>query len=71
MIPFCTNDLNYHVVSGAANTRPAATTRDGERQMIELNFEKMGGLIPAIAQDVKSGDVLMLVLMNREAWEKR
>jgi phosphoribosyl-AMP cyclohydrolase len=38
--------------------------------MIELNFEKMGGLIPAIAQDVKSGDVLMLAFMNREAWEE-
>lgn len=36
--------------------------------MIELSFEKMGGLIPAIAQDVKTGDVLMLAYMNREAW---
>lgn len=38
--------------------------------MIELNFEKMGGLIPAIAQDVNSGEVLMLAFMNREAWEE-
>lgn len=37
--------------------------------MIELNFEKMGGLVPAIAQDAMTGDVLMLAFMNREAWE--
>ena len=38
--------------------------------MIELSFEKMGGLIPAIAQDAETGDVLMLAYMNREAWEE-
>ena len=38
--------------------------------MIELAFEKMGGLIPAIAQDYRTGDVLMLAYMNKEAWEK-
>lgn len=38
--------------------------------MIDLNFEKMGGLIPAIAQDYATGDVLMLAFMNREAWEE-
>jgi phosphoribosyl-AMP cyclohydrolase len=38
--------------------------------MIELAFEKMGGLIPAIAQDHKTGEVLMLAYMNKEAWEK-
>lgn len=29
-----------------------------------------GGLLPVIAQDARSGDVLMLAWMNREAWEK-
>ena len=38
--------------------------------MIELNFEKMGGLIPAIAQDYKTGEVLMLAFMNQAAWEE-
>lgn len=38
--------------------------------MIELNFEKMGGLIPAIAQDDETGEVLMLAFMNRAAWEE-
>jgi phosphoribosyl-AMP cyclohydrolase len=37
--------------------------------MIKLNFDKMGGLIPAIVQDYKTGDVLMLAFMNQEAWE--
>jgi phosphoribosyl-AMP cyclohydrolase len=37
--------------------------------MIELNFEKAGGLIPAITQDADSGEVLMQAYMNREAWE--
>ena len=38
--------------------------------MIQLDFEKTGGLIPAIAQDAETGDVLMLAYMNPEAWEK-
>ncbi len=35
-----------------------------------LNFDKGGGLIPAIAQDADSGEVLMLAWMNREAFEE-
>ena len=37
--------------------------------MIELDFKKMGGLIPAVVQDYKSGEVLMLAFMNQAAWE--
>ena len=36
--------------------------------MIELDFEKAGGLIPAIAQDQDSGEVLMMAYMNKESW---
>jgi phosphoribosyl-AMP cyclohydrolase len=36
----------------------------------KLNFEKGNGLLPVIAQDWQSGQVLMLAYMNREAWEK-
>ena len=32
--------------------------------MIELDFKKSGGLIPAIAQDWKTNDVLMLAYIN-------
>jgi phosphoribosyl-AMP cyclohydrolase len=35
-----------------------------------IDFEKAGGLIPAIAQDADSGQVLMLAWMNREAFEE-
>ena len=38
--------------------------------MIELDFEKTGGLIPAIAQDAATGEILMLAYINRQAWEK-
>ena len=34
------------------------------------DFEKTGGLVPAIAQDAATGDVLMLAYMNEEAWNK-
>jgi phosphoribosyl-AMP cyclohydrolase len=34
------------------------------------NFEKAGGLIPAIAQDADTGAVLMLAWMNRDAYEE-
>jgi glucosamine 6-phosphate synthetase-like amidotransferase/phosphosugar isomerase protein len=37
--------------------------------MIELDFDKMGGLVPAIAQDYQTGEVLMVAFMNKEAWE--
>ncbi len=35
-----------------------------------LRFDKGDGLIPVIAQDFETGQVLMLAYMNREAWEK-
>lgn len=38
--------------------------------MITIDFDKMGGLAPAIIQDDETGEVLMLGFMNPEAWEK-
>lgn len=35
-----------------------------------INFDKLGGLVPAIAQDADSGVVLMMAWMNREAYEE-
>ena len=37
--------------------------------MIKLNFDTANGLIPAIVQDYKTGEVLMLAYMNQDAWE--
>jgi len=36
-------------------------------QTIELNFNKTGGLVPAIIQDSETGEILMLAYMNQEA----
>jgi phosphoribosyl-AMP cyclohydrolase len=36
--------------------------------MVELDFDKCGGLVPAIAQDYLSGEVLMLAYVNPESW---
>lgn len=38
--------------------------------MLELNFEKGEGLVPAIVQDYMTKDVLMLAYMNKESWSK-
>jgi phosphoribosyl-AMP cyclohydrolase len=35
-----------------------------------IDFDKAGGLVPVIAQDADSGQVLMLAWMNREAFEE-
>ncbi len=36
----------------------------------KIDFEKMGGLVPAIVQDEKTGEILMLGFQNAEAFEK-
>ncbi|MCU0562589.1 MAG: phosphoribosyl-AMP cyclohydrolase, partial [Desulfobacterales bacterium] len=37
--------------------------------MIALDFDKLGGLVPVIAQDHLSGEILMLAFMNEAAWQ--
>lgn len=37
---------------------------------MELDFDKMNGLVPAIIQDDKTNKVLMLGFMNKEAYER-
>jgi phosphoribosyl-AMP cyclohydrolase len=34
-----------------------------------MDFSKLDGLIPAVVQDYRNGDVLMVGFMNEEAWE--
>ena len=38
--------------------------------MVKLDFKKGNGLIPAIAQDDKTGEVLMLAYMNEQAFNE-
>src|SRR5437660_10924924 len=37
---------------------------------MDIDFEKSGGLVPAVAQDATTGQVLMLAWMNRDAYEE-
>ena len=37
---------------------------------MDIDFEKMGGLVPAIVQDNVTRKVLMLGFMNKEAYDK-
>jgi phosphoribosyl-AMP cyclohydrolase len=38
--------------------------------MVKPDFEKMNGLIPVIAQDAETGEVLMLAYMNEESYDQ-
>jgi len=37
---------------------------------MQLDFDKAGGLVSAIAQDHQTGEVLMIAWMNRDAFEE-
>jgi phosphoribosyl-AMP cyclohydrolase len=39
-------------------------------KIADLNWEKMGGLIPVVTQDASTLEVLTLAFINREALEK-
>ncbi len=43
---------------------------DSSSSTISPDFEKGGGLIPAVAQDAATGEILMLAYMNKEALDK-
>ena len=38
--------------------------------MIKFKFEERGGLLPAIAQDFATGEILMQAFINEEAWQE-
>ena len=37
---------------------------------LEIDFDKMLGLTPAIVQDSANGEILMLGFINRDAWQR-
>jgi phosphoribosyl-AMP cyclohydrolase len=45
--------------------------RSGEVKVetMTMDYSKLDGLIPAVVQDHKSGEVLMVGFMNAEAWD--
>ena len=44
--------------------------KSAEKVVQSMDFEKEHGLLPAVSQDQKNGDILMLAFMNREALMK-
>lgn len=36
---------------------------------VKIDFDKLGGMVPAIIQDAESGEILMLGFMNNEAFD--
>jgi len=64
------DSLNKALFSPLAQQAPAGFLF-GERFLgedtVEIEFQKSGGLVPAIIQDEHTGDVLMLGFMNRES----
>src|SRR6187549_1777844 len=41
----------------------------GRSRETTMDYSKLDGLIPAVVQDHKSGEVLMVGFMNQEAWD--
>lgn len=59
-------------VSTAARSEQAENrgTQQTESGVNMLQFDKGNGLLPAIAQDHASGEILMLAYINEESWRK-
>jgi phosphoribosyl-AMP cyclohydrolase len=56
------------VLYGTSNSETWNPER-GTRRKITMDYSKLDGLIPAVVQDHKSGEVLMVGFMNEEAWD--
>ncbi|MGK7344239.1 MAG: phosphoribosyl-AMP cyclohydrolase [Candidatus Nitrospinota bacterium M3_3B_026] len=41
-----------------------------EGASLSVNFEKRGGLVPAVVQDARDGRILMLAYVNRDAFDE-
>jgi phosphoribosyl-AMP cyclohydrolase len=53
---------------GSREARAGTMSEPHETVEAGPDFSKGGGLLPAIAQDVESGEVLMMAYMNRESY---
>lgn len=59
------------VEPAGAEPGPRALPKQTDNAMTELNFTKgRDGLLPAIVQDARTGEVLMLAYINEEAWRQ-
>jgi phosphoribosyl-AMP cyclohydrolase len=57
-----------HFMSSGEHRESYPAAAPEEVKMIPLRFDKGAGLLPAIAQDYKTGEVLMMAYINEEAW---
>jgi phosphoribosyl-AMP cyclohydrolase len=57
-----------HFIGGKDMSGPPDEDSQDEAKMIMLRFDKGNGLLPAIAQDYKTGEVLMMAYINEQAW---
>ena len=48
--------------------KPDTGNGEGSAAACVVDFEKLGGLVPVIAQDHETGEVLMMAYMNQEAF---
>ncbi len=60
--------INFIARENRREERTGNRGRAKTGKMEELNFAKSGGLLPAIAQDHKTGEILMLAYINPESW---
>src|SRR5262249_18163746 len=56
--------------SSSPSRSSASCGTEPPRDTPMIDFDKAGGLVPAVAQDAATGEVLMLAWMNREAFEE-
>jgi phosphoribosyl-AMP cyclohydrolase len=65
------DSLKRALFSPLAQQAPAGFSFSGSFYLgddtVEIDFQKSGGLVPAIIQDERTGDVLMLGFMNSES----
>jgi phosphoribosyl-AMP cyclohydrolase len=67
----CCSAKAWHKIesAGAWTVRQAGRPETGSLKMIELDFKKLNGLVPAVVQDHQTGEVLMVGFMNPDAWK--
>jgi phosphoribosyl-AMP cyclohydrolase len=59
-----------HFMGGEKSSSDSEERADEEDGMATLRFDKGSGLLPAIVQDYKTNEVLMLAYINDLAWQK-
>ena len=59
-----------HFMRGENGNSNSGVAQNEEEDMVALQFDKGGGLLPAIVQDHETKEILMLAYVNDLAWKK-